>query len=270
VQTLAGLDDSFEFWGGAVDTRYLVSYESGDDHFDWTEGYTGRIQFMIALQTQRLVPRAGAGVFSTDPRGFEGDGCDPAVSGCVVTATQASTPYSMPVFANFTMVGPGALAGFPDEGNGAVLRRGTGGTFRNGVLARWKGTAINIRDAWTDTLRVRDSLSIRGLVLAENGANFDPAGGSFFGQADKFANSNIRTGTSAAQLLTSLNPAGLDWRPIAGASNPLTSGGESTPAARVAGYFGTSGGWQNTTYVGAVDPAATTPWYAGWTRYALN
>lgn len=38
VQVLSGLDDSFEWWGGAVDGRYLVSYESGDDHFDWTEG----------------------------------------------------------------------------------------------------------------------------------------------------------------------------------------------------------------------------------------
>ena len=38
VQTLAGLDDSFEWFGGAVDGRYLVSFESGDDHFDWTEG----------------------------------------------------------------------------------------------------------------------------------------------------------------------------------------------------------------------------------------
>ncbi|MBA2626995.1 MAG: hypothetical protein H0U85_03215, partial [Gemmatimonadales bacterium] len=74
IQTMAGLDDSFEFWGGAVDLRYLVSYESGDDHYDWTEGYRGRGQFLIALQTQRLSPQSGAGVFSSDPRGFEGDG----------------------------------------------------------------------------------------------------------------------------------------------------------------------------------------------------
>jgi hypothetical protein len=51
VQTVAGLDDSFEWFGGTVDARYLVSYESGDDHFDWSEGYRGRAQFMIGLQT---------------------------------------------------------------------------------------------------------------------------------------------------------------------------------------------------------------------------
>ncbi len=36
IQTMSGLDDSFEWWGGAVDGRYLISYESGDDHFDWS------------------------------------------------------------------------------------------------------------------------------------------------------------------------------------------------------------------------------------------
>ena len=41
IESVSGLDDSFEWWGGAVDGRYLVSYESGDDHFDWTEGYVG-------------------------------------------------------------------------------------------------------------------------------------------------------------------------------------------------------------------------------------
>src|SRR5690606_11975009 len=46
IRTMAGLDDSFEYWGGAVDGRYLISYESGDDHFDWSEGYRGRNQFM--------------------------------------------------------------------------------------------------------------------------------------------------------------------------------------------------------------------------------
>src|SRR5687768_14705127 len=31
LQSMAGLDDSFEWFGGTVDAKYLVSYESGDD-----------------------------------------------------------------------------------------------------------------------------------------------------------------------------------------------------------------------------------------------
>jgi hypothetical protein len=81
VQVHAGLDDGFEWFGGTVDGQYLVSSEAGDDHFDWTEGYRGRNQFLVAYQSGRLIPAAGAGALGSDPRGFEGDGCDSSVAG---------------------------------------------------------------------------------------------------------------------------------------------------------------------------------------------
>jgi hypothetical protein len=269
IQTMAGLDDSFEFWGGAVDGRYLVSYESGDDHFDWTEGYQGRNQFLIAFQSQRLVPRAGAGVFSSDPHGFEGDGCEPTLAGCTLSPTGTSTPYSNPVFANFTMIGPGQLAGIPNDGNGGVWRRGTAGFFANGIMARWKGIAVNIRDAWTDSLLLNyDSLNISNVLLAQNGFNYDTTGAGF-GQAPAFASDNhlVFAASVAADTLLgiSLNPSGLDWTPKAGA--PATTGATTVPAAKVAGYFG--GTWVNTTYLGAADPNGP-KWWQGWTSYAIN
>jgi hypothetical protein len=269
VQTLAGLDDAFEWWGGAVDGRYLVSYETGDDHFDWTEGYQGRNQFLIGLQSTRLAAAAGAGGPGSDPRGFEGDGCDPGTTGCTVSATSVSTPYSMPVFANFTMIGPGtAIAGYPGDGNGGTWRRGTGGQFHNGVLARWRGIAINIRDAWTDTLlQQRDSLNIVSVILAQNGGNYDST--SNFGQAAKFAADNhvVRDNTVLVDTLLgiNLNPAALDWTPKAG--SPAATDGVAVGAARVAGYFG--GTWVNTGYRGAADPTGP-KWWAGWTSYSIN
>jgi hypothetical protein len=268
IQTMSGLDDSFEYWGGAVDGRYLISYESGDDHFDATEGYLGRNQFLIALQTQRLVPAPGAGVFSTDPRGFEIDGCDPGVSGCTVTATGTSAPYTNPTYANFTVIGYGNLAGLPSDGNGATLRRGTAGLWLNGVMARYKGTAINVRDAWSDTLLSQfDSLNIVSVLLAQNAANYDTT--SNFGQAAKFAADGHKVfgATVAVDTLLgiSLNPAGLDWTPKAG--SPANTGGASAPAGRVTGYFGNT--WVNTAYLGAADPAGP-KWWLGWTAYNIN
>ncbi len=297
IQTMSGLDDSFEFWGGAVDLRYLVSYESGDDHYDWTEGYRGRGQFLIALQTQRLSPQSGAGVFSSDPRGFEGDGCDPLPgSGCTVTNTPAgagaSEPFSMPVWANFTVIGTGQLGGFPTDGNGAVLRRGTGGTLFNGIIARFPGTGLQMRDAFTDSLRLRDSLNITNLILAENGpsatpTNYDADGADMLGsctggadvetcrrfaQAAKFASSNHQVGTAAAALVASLNPSGLDWTPVASAGqpDPTTGGSTVVPAqfdARTGNFFGAQ--MPKTTYIGAADPAGP-KWWEGWTAYNIN
>ena len=268
IQTMAGLDDSFEYWGGAVDGRYLISYESGDDHYDASEGYVGRNQFLIALQTQRLVPAPGTGVVSSDPRGFEIDGCDPGVTGCTLSSTGTSAPYTNPTFANFTVVGPGNLASFPTDGNGAVIRRGAGGYWANGVLARWKGTAINVRDAWTDSLlQVFDSLNIRAVLLAQNSANYDTT--SNFGQAAKFAADahQVYAANVAVDTLLgiSLNPAGLDWTPKSGA--PSNTGAVTVPAGRVSGYFG--GTWASTAYLGAADPTGA-KWWLGWTAYNIN
>ncbi len=278
VQSMSGLDDSFEWWGGAVDSRYLVSYESGDDHFDWTEGYVGRAQFLIAFQSTRLAPAPGSGTFSSDPRGFEGDGCDPGVSGCTVTATGTSTPYSMPVFANFTMIGTGNLvAGFPADGNGGVWRRGTGATVFNGILSRYIGTAINIRDAWTDSLFVgsggKDSLWISNTLLAQNGANLD----NNYAAAPNWNAGRLATMLQYAGdvqvdtlLGLGLTPPSLNWKPKAG--SPATGSGDAAPPSlvtnRTQNYFGNT--WVNTSYIGAVDPATAAPWYAGWTVYLTN
>ncbi len=269
VQTMSGLDDSFEWFGGAVDGRYLVSYESGDDHFDASEGYVGRNQFLIALQTQRLVPAPGTGGFSSDPRGFEIDGCEPkAGSDCSITPGSVSAPYTMPVFANFTVIGTGNLASIPGDGNGMVLRRAAGGSWYNGIIARWKGIGISVRDQFTDTLlSQRDSLNLVGVILAQNGGNYDST--SNFGTRAKFAadgHTEFNVGVAVDTLLgLNLNPTGLDWTPKAG--SPATTGGQTLAAGRVVGFFG--GTWVNTTYRGAADPNGA-KWWQGWTAYNIN
>jgi hypothetical protein len=281
VESLAGLDDSFEWFGGSVDTRYLVSYDAGDDHFDWTEGYNGRNQFLIALQSFQPTPRAGAGFASTDPHGFEGDGCEIDKAGCTSFLV---APLSMPVFANFTLVGPGAGATFNNikDNNGAVIRRGSGGTFFNGVISRWQGIGFNVRDAATDSLRKIDSLTVNSVVVVDNVAgNMDAASstciatgsGGSCGTAANFAGLSVPA-TPLASLIPAVPASGavptiatLDWTPSAA----LSSGGITTLPARVQARAGTyfGGAMAATTYIGAADPAGT-KWWAGWTSYARN
>ena len=264
VQTVAGLDDSFEWWGGAVDGRYLVSYEAGDDHFDTTEGYVGRNQFLIGYQSTRLAPAPGTGLLATDPQGFEMDGC--SGSGC--TTGEASTPLSDPVFANFTLVGMGAAETQASGGNGAVIRRGTRVVLHNGIIAGWKGTALNVRDVSTNTA---NGFLVQNIVLAANGKHYDDATANPsgpFGQADKFLASNhIVAPGSAASLFTSLATASLDWTPAMG--SPAAAGGGTVPlpAGRTANFFG--GTLSSTAYIGAADPAGA-KWWAGWTVHVTD
>lgn len=284
LQALAGLDDHFEWFGGAVNGKWLVSYESGDDHFDGSEGYRGLNQFLIGLQTTFITPRAGAGAVSTDPQGFEIDGCNGG--GCVApsganaqSAGRDEGLYNMNVFANFTMIGVPAGTTVPGSGGvGAVFRRGTGGYYINGVIARWSRGGISLRDSTSNNRFVVDSLIVRNVYFAENGGTdggFD-AGAPNFGTAAAFAakNSNIvvGTGVTAASLFTALpatptNAASLDWSPAA--SSPIATGGLSafTADPRIAARVGTF--ITPTAYRGAAAPGGT-KWWEGWTSYARN
>lgn len=265
IESLAGLDDSFEWFGGTVDGRYLVSYEAGDDHFDWTEGYRGRNQFLIAFQSTTIAPRPGTGTLASDPRGFEGDGCENTKPGC----TYANLPLSNPVFANFTVVGPGPGVFAPADGNGAVIRRGSAATFVNGIIGRWPLYGISLRDAETNALRAADSVFVRNVILSDNSANFEPVGVNF-GQTLNVATNGILQSQGVGALFSSVATAGLDWTPAA--ASPAGTGGMSTfigspVAARVTAFFG--GLMSGTGYVGAQDPAGT-KWWQGWTSYAQN
>src|SRR5918994_604812 len=265
VEVMSGLDDSFEWWGGAVDGRYLVSYESGDDHFDWTEGYRGRNQFLIGFQSARPTPAPNAGVPATDPQGFEADGCNGA--GCALGF--ATQPFSIPVFANFTLIGPGTGTTITSSGDiGMVLRRGTGGYLTNGIVARWQRQGLSVRDPETDALMTADSLQLSNILLAENAINYDEDAGTNFGKAAAFAAANhvVSPGT-AASLFTSLTPASLDWTPAAGSAAASGAGTVLIPAEFTIGFFGTT--MPNTGYFGAADPAGP-KWWQGWTSYATN
>jgi hypothetical protein len=268
LQALGGLDDAFEWFGGAVDGKYLVSYEAGDDHFDMSEGYVGRLQYLIAFQSKILQPRPGAGNVSADPQGIENDGC----AGTNCANGQDSQPFTIPLVANFTLVGfPTTGVTVPaGGGRGVVLRRGTGGYYVNGIVARNINGGLSLRDNATTGARVTAGfLDVRNHLVAESASLLD-------------ASTNVTTfdttgkglrhqpATTAASLFTSLPLApvdgnSLDWTPVAGSA--ATTGGLSTFTGNIAAKAGTV--VTPTTYVGAADPAGA-KWWAGWTNYAAN
>jgi len=280
LQSLAGLDDAFEFFGGTADASNLVSYESGDDHFDMSEGYRGRLQNLIALQTTQIPPRTNAGSASTDPQGIENDGCNGA--GCISGFNQP--PFTIPIVANFTLIGTGDLASSASAGGvGMMLRRGTGGYYVNGIVARWVRAAISIRDAdtyvrggsvATPDLATSD-FALRNLLFADNGSNFQAASGSNIQNSFDLAGNAltvVAAGTPAQSLFTALPATGvvptaatLDFTPTA--ASGASSGGLATFTGKLATVAGTV--VTGTAYRGAVNPAGP-KWWQGWTVYARN
>ncbi|MBX3148193.1 MAG: fibronectin type III domain-containing protein [Gemmatimonadales bacterium] len=267
LQAMHGLDDSFEWFGGAVDGKYLVSYNSGDDHFDMSEGYVGRLQFVIAYQNVQVIPRPQAGNIASDPQGIENDGC----AGANCNAGQTSLPYTIPVVANFTIVGPPDGVMTQGSGNvGMMLRRGTGGHYVNGIVARYARAAISLRDQPTLDRIAAGDLTLKNLLLAQNGVTFQaPSGTTVQGTVDVAANAIEAVGATTASLFTAFptgapaNAAAFDWTPSA--TSAARTGGLTTFTGQLATKAGTF--ITGTSYRGAADPNGA-KWWQGWTNYA--
>lgn len=282
LQSLNGLDDSFEFFGGTVDADHLVSYNSGDDHFDMSEGYRGRLQFLIALQDTVLPARAGSGGASGDPQGIENDGC--GSTNCQNAATPFnSTPLTTPLVANFTLVGNGKAASSGGSGGvGMMIRRGVGGYYVNGLVARWPRACMAVIDAETyaragstPTPDVATSnLLIRNVACVETPVVFQTGTGR--NAFDLTANSLSASAATTTSLFTAFpatvtattGTAAFDWTPAAGSAG--ASGGLATFigqfAARAAGATSTGLTITGTSYLGAAAPSGP-KWWANWTRY---
>ncbi len=68
VAVFYGDDDAYEFFGGTVNVKNLLSVNIKDDMFDWTQGWTGTATNLYGLR------EASYTSITEDPRGLEGDG----------------------------------------------------------------------------------------------------------------------------------------------------------------------------------------------------
>ncbi len=276
LESLAGLDDSFEFFGGASDMDHLIAFETADDMLDQSEGFQGRVQFYIGINTTQMTPRTGAGFYSVDLEGIENDGCNG--TGCDLGHNSA--PFTIPLIANFTLIGCGQQSCMgAGGGHGLMLRRGTGGYYVNGVVARFPADGISLRDAATydragatTTPSATADLQVRNVLFSETPLLFQAASASQFA-LDATANNLTLSSATAASLFALIPAVGgvptgissFDFTPAAGSA--IASGGLATFTGAIlakAGSFVTP-----TTYLGAVAPGGT-KWWQGWTAYYRN
>jgi hypothetical protein len=110
VQASYGLDDSFEWFGGTVNAKYLIAYKGTDDDFDCDFGWSGTVQFALGYRDGNLADGSGSNGFEVDN---DANG-------------SANTPFTAPTFANVSIIGPrGSNTSYVDLNfqNGAQLRR---------------------------------------------------------------------------------------------------------------------------------------------------
>ena len=102
IQVSFSGDDSFEWFGGSVNSSYLIAWKGTDDDFDTDNGYAGLSQFGIGVRDSAYYDLTyGLASGGSTSEGFESD--TEASGTADVTATKGFTNC---VFSNFTMVGP--------------------------------------------------------------------------------------------------------------------------------------------------------------------
>lgn len=99
IQVSYSNDDSYEWFGGTVNCKYLVAYHGWDDDFDTDNGYSGNVQFGLSIRDSRIAD-------VSQSNSFESDNC---ADGAAVS------PYTSCVFSNITFVGPKLDAQFQNN-----------------------------------------------------------------------------------------------------------------------------------------------------------
>lgn len=163
VQTSYGLDDGFEFFGGKVNPKYLVSLATDDDQFDFDNGYTGSIQYAIAVADAYSTHSASSG--NSDSNGMESDNNSPTED-----ATFTLLPKTHPVLSNFSIVGTSAATlspaiTAPGFKYGIRERRGSEITLNNSLITGYPSGLVFDADA-SATPSTINNISVHGFTAA--------------------------------------------------------------------------------------------------------
>jgi hypothetical protein len=162
IQVSFSGDDSYEFFGGAVDAKYLIAFRGLDDDFDTDFGYAGRIQFGLAVKDKDISDAAG------DSNAFESDNSNPGLG---------NQPITRAIFSNMTIIGP------KRDGNTALpvgekferaifTRRNTAISIHNSVFTGWeKGWHVSgatTFDNYNANLNLDSAGVVQNIIIASN------------------------------------------------------------------------------------------------------
>lgn len=169
LQAYQESDDGFEFFGGSVNVKYMVVTSCSDDSFDWTEGWNGKAQFLVAYQ---------------EGESSLGYACD-CLMECDNNGTNnAATPVAHPTIANATLIGNGG------DAQGVRLRAGTQVELYNTIITG-KGKPLTVEtneteNALKDGTSKLEYVAISGELSSKQGiytnADFAQATGNLTNQ----------------------------------------------------------------------------------------
>ncbi|AZA77518.1 hypothetical protein EG347_08325 [Chryseobacterium sp. G0186] len=260
VEVAYANDDSFEWFGGTVNCSHLISYKGLDDDFDTDNGYSGNVQFGIAVRDPQVADVSGSNAFESDN---DANG-------------SPLTPQSSATFSNMTIIGPinSAAPGSINSlfQNALQIRRNSSISVFNSVFTGFPvGLFIDATKGTPTDLNITgNKLFFENNILAGNttslkfGVSTSSPTSYTLNDLTTWFNAKgntILASTADVKLAGAWAPAGTTPNFTPAAGSPLLTGGSFTNP-KVATWF------TQVTYRGAVKDASDT-WYAGWTNFNL-
>lgn len=144
VQAYKGSDDGFEFFGGSVNVKHMVVTDCTDDSFDWTEGWNGRGQFLVAYQSGEEECDC---LMECDNNGNNFD----------------ATPVAHPILSNLTLVGDNSA----NNTRGIRLRAGTQAEIYNSIITG-KAKCITLETEQTEQALLSGTSKLQHIAMSSD------------------------------------------------------------------------------------------------------
>lgn len=210
-QAYKGSDDGFEFFGGSVNVRNMVATSCSDDSFDWTEGWNGKAQFLVAYQENEST------------LGYD---CDCLMECDNNGDNNQATPVAHPVIANVTLIGNDG------DAQGVRLREGTEVELYNAIITG-KALPLTVESAGTenalaDGTSVLEYVALGGVLNSNENIYtndmFAAAAGNLTDQTFSFTNDYVGTVDGGKDLSADSFFTQTDYKGAVSASNDWTDG----------------------------------------------
>lgn len=251
VEVLANKDDGVEFFGGTVNTRYVLVSNCGDDSYDYDEGFRGKGQFWVAIQDPAAANRGGEHDGGTNPEDGE--------------------PYAKPEIRNATFIGKGT-ANALGEDDLIIFRDNAGGFYYNSIFVGFpKGINIEILGDGDSYSQCSYKQMVDGNLKIENNL--------FYGVADNsaakllYVKKESKSTISDATVATANSWVATYWTSANNVNDvdPGVSAASPVPTGNVSGAAQSTDSWfMNVSYKGAFEPGVANHWAKGWTRTFAN
>ena len=255
-------DDGLEFFGGTVEVKHVICFAIADDSFDWTDGWQGKGQFMIAMHM--------------------GDDADQGIEADNNGDNNDLTPRSNPTIYNLTLIGdPYDFPG--DESDiGMLLREGTAATIRNFIVTGFKEASIDVDHPATFTQVTSGALTLESGLVYGN-CIVSGCEGEFKPDSDDaeapISTMEFVTGAPNVMLMDPVlgEPSYLCAFCPFDLIDPTRNFAPRVTSPAVTGYVPPAvppndGFFEIANFIGAVGPPGSgqDDWFLGWTDFSLN